>query len=89
MGWRLVRVTSFASCSAAVTWNGPRCGLAFEQALGVVWYYAESNPTMSEMGRRTLSRIAADHRYESRQSIRDLQTRSDDVSCLAQFERES
>ena len=33
---------------------------AFEQALGAVWYYADSNPTMSEMGRRTLSRIAAD-----------------------------
>jgi aminoglycoside phosphotransferase (APT) family kinase protein len=34
---------------------------AFEQALGVVWYYADSNPIMSEMGRRTLSRIAADY----------------------------
>ena len=33
---------------------------AFEQALGAAWYYADSNPTMSEMGRRTLSRIAAD-----------------------------
>ncbi|MFE0633412.1 aminoglycoside phosphotransferase family protein [Streptomyces sp. NPDC058864] len=30
---------------------------AFEQAMGVVWYYAESNPTMSGMGRRTLDRI--------------------------------
>jgi hypothetical protein len=27
---------------------------AFEQALGAVWYYADSNPVMSEMGRRTL-----------------------------------
>jgi hypothetical protein len=25
--------------------------------MGVVWYYAESNPTMSRMGRRTLSRV--------------------------------
>lgn len=33
---------------------------AFEQALGAAWYYADSNPAMSEMGRRTLSRIAAD-----------------------------
>lgn len=32
---------------------------AFEQALGAVWYYADSNPVMSEMGRRTLARIAA------------------------------
>ncbi|MES5823255.1 aminoglycoside phosphotransferase family protein [Streptomyces sp. RG80] len=30
---------------------------AFEQAVGVVWYYAESNPTMSAMGRQTLDRI--------------------------------
>ncbi|MCG7523538.1 aminoglycoside phosphotransferase family protein [Streptomyces sp. OfavH-34-F] len=30
---------------------------AFEQAMGLVWYYAESNPQMSAMGRRTLDRI--------------------------------
>ncbi|MFC7308108.1 aminoglycoside phosphotransferase family protein [Streptomyces monticola] len=30
---------------------------AFQQAMGVVWYYVESNPTMSSMGRRTLDRI--------------------------------
>ncbi|MEV0095075.1 aminoglycoside phosphotransferase family protein [Streptomyces sp. NPDC050738] len=30
---------------------------AFQQAMGVVWYYVESNPTMSRMGRRTLDRI--------------------------------
>jgi aminoglycoside phosphotransferase (APT) family kinase protein len=30
---------------------------AFEQAMGLVWYYIESNPTMSELGRRTLARI--------------------------------
>ncbi|MGW1467853.1 aminoglycoside phosphotransferase family protein [Streptomyces sp. NPDC002308] len=30
---------------------------AFEQAMGLVWYYADSNPTMSAMGRRTLDRI--------------------------------
>ena len=33
---------------------------AFEQAMGVVWYYAASNPAMSRMGRRTLDRILAD-----------------------------
>jgi aminoglycoside phosphotransferase (APT) family kinase protein len=27
---------------------------AFEQAMGLVWYYAESNPAMSRLGRRTL-----------------------------------
>jgi aminoglycoside phosphotransferase (APT) family kinase protein len=31
---------------------------AFQQALGAVWYYVDSNPTMSTMGRRTLGRIA-------------------------------
>jgi aminoglycoside phosphotransferase (APT) family kinase protein len=30
---------------------------AFEQAMGLVWYYAESNPAMSQLGRRTLSRL--------------------------------
>ena len=30
---------------------------AFEQAMGLVWYYATSNPTMSALGRRTLQRI--------------------------------
>ncbi|HEY7174405.1 MAG TPA: phosphotransferase [Micromonosporaceae bacterium] len=33
---------------------------AFVQALGLVWYYLESNPTMGRMGRRTLDRIVAD-----------------------------
>ena len=32
---------------------------AFEQAMGAVWYYAETNPAMSRMGRNTLERILA------------------------------
>jgi aminoglycoside phosphotransferase (APT) family kinase protein len=32
---------------------------AFEQAIGAVWYYIESNPTMSQMGQRTPDRIMA------------------------------
>ena len=32
---------------------------AFEQAMGLVWYYADSNPAMSQMGRRTVERIQA------------------------------
>lgn len=35
---------------------------AFEQAIGLVWHYADSNPTMSRTGRRTLQRILADER---------------------------
>jgi hypothetical protein len=34
--------------------------VAFEQAMGAVWYYAHSNPAMSRMGRRTLERIQHD-----------------------------
>lgn len=30
---------------------------AFEQALGLVWYYERTNPAMSELGRNTLRRI--------------------------------
>lgn len=33
---------------------------AFEQAMGAVWYYWDTNPAMSQMGRRTLERIIAD-----------------------------
>ena len=33
---------------------------AFEQSMGAVWYYTDSNPAMSLMGRRTLHRIMAD-----------------------------
>jgi aminoglycoside phosphotransferase (APT) family kinase protein len=32
---------------------------AFQQAMGLVWYYAASNPVMSRLGRTTLERIAA------------------------------
>ncbi|WP_250214339.1 aminoglycoside phosphotransferase family protein [Acrocarpospora catenulata] len=33
---------------------------AFIQAMGVVWYYLETNPVMSRMGKLTLERILAD-----------------------------
>ena len=32
---------------------------AFEQAMGAVWYYRETNPAMSRMGRVTLQRLMA------------------------------
>lgn len=40
-------------------WNRGRAW-AFQQAMGAVWYYIDSNPTMSRMGQRTLERITAD-----------------------------
>ncbi|MDO3335146.1 aminoglycoside phosphotransferase family protein [Mycobacteroides abscessus] len=33
---------------------------AFQQAMGLVWYYAETNPAMSRLGRRTLGRLLTD-----------------------------
>jgi len=33
---------------------------AFQQSMGLVWYYAESNPSMSRWGRRTLDRLVRD-----------------------------
>lgn len=33
---------------------------AFQQAMGAFWYYRDSNPAMSRMGRRTLERIVRD-----------------------------
>lgn len=33
---------------------------AFEQAMGLVWYYHETNPLMSRAGQRTLQRIMAE-----------------------------
>ena len=33
---------------------------AFEQAVGLVWYYRDSNPAMSHMGERTLQRVLSD-----------------------------
>jgi aminoglycoside phosphotransferase (APT) family kinase protein len=33
---------------------------AFEQAMGLVWYYAESNRPMSRLGVRTLDRLLAE-----------------------------
>jgi len=38
---------------------------AFEQSLGAVWYYDQTNPAMSAMGYRTLSRIVANALHEA------------------------
>jgi len=35
-------------------------GWAFQQAIGLVWYYPETNPAMAALGRRTLDRILSD-----------------------------
>jgi len=33
---------------------------AFQQAMGLVWYYERTNPSMSALGRNTLSRLLDD-----------------------------
>jgi hypothetical protein len=33
---------------------------AFEQAMGLVWYYVRSNTVMSRTGRRTIERLLDD-----------------------------
>jgi aminoglycoside phosphotransferase (APT) family kinase protein len=38
---------------------------AFEQAMGALWYYADSNAAMSTMGQRTLGRLVDDVRAPS------------------------
>jgi aminoglycoside phosphotransferase (APT) family kinase protein len=44
--------------SADLDWERGRAW-AFVQAMGAVWYYVDSNPPMSRMGRRTLERLLA------------------------------
>lgn len=38
---------------------------AFQQAMGLVWYYRDSNPAMSALGRSTLRRILSDPEVSS------------------------
>jgi len=42
-----------------VEW-GRGAAWAFQQAMGLVWYYRDSNPAMSELGRCTLRRLLGD-----------------------------
>ena len=56
------RRSSPRSCSASSLTRVERergKAWAFQQAMGLVWYYADSNPAMSRTGRRTLARILA------------------------------
>lgn len=42
-------------------WRG--AAWAFQQAMGLVWYYRKTNPVMSDLGRTTLERISNDPRF--------------------------
>jgi aminoglycoside phosphotransferase (APT) family kinase protein len=63
-GWHLLeagprRVLRADVGSTDLEWERGKAW-AFEQAMGLVWYYIDSNPAMSLMGRRTLQRIMAE-----------------------------
>jgi aminoglycoside phosphotransferase (APT) family kinase protein len=45
-------------CTAAEWERGK--AWAFQQAIGLVWYYVATNPVMSRLGERTLARLTAD-----------------------------
>jgi aminoglycoside phosphotransferase (APT) family kinase protein len=57
---RRQRLRNHLSCDET-EWQRGRAW-AFEQAMGAVWYYVESSPTMSAGCRRTLERIVTDMR---------------------------
>ncbi|MBG6216167.1 aminoglycoside phosphotransferase (APT) family kinase protein [Arthrobacter sp. CAN_A6] len=46
------------ACDDLEWWRG--AAWAFQQAMGLVWYYRHSNPGMSALGRSTLARILSD-----------------------------
>lgn len=50
-------VRTVLGCRAVQWWRG--MAWAFEQAMGLVWYYEESNPGMARWGRRTIERLLA------------------------------
>jgi aminoglycoside phosphotransferase (APT) family kinase protein len=62
-GWHLLEADQRQTlrddlCSGDLDWARGRAW-AFEQAMGLVWYYLESNTQLSLMGRSTLDRILA------------------------------
>lgn len=64
-GWHLLDRDSRAVFRAGLDigdleWNRG-AAWAFQQAMGLVWYYRETNPMMSSLGQSTLSRLVADH----------------------------
>lgn len=43
--------------------------MPFQQAMGLVWYYRESNPEMSALGLGTLGRILSDPEITTRHGL--------------------
>jgi len=55
-------------CDDREWWRG--AAWAFQQAMGLVWYYRETNPGMSLLGRSTLTRILEDPEIAGHTSAR-------------------
>lgn len=51
------------ACDDLGWWRG--AAWAFQQAMGLVWYYRETNPGMSTLGRTTLTRILNDSQFSA------------------------
>ncbi|MFB2598559.1 phosphotransferase [Herbiconiux sp. P17] len=62
-GWHLLDADARAIFRAALGCDalewGRGAAWALAQAMGLVWYYRETNPTMAELGRSTLTRLLA------------------------------
>ncbi|MBT0771347.1 aminoglycoside phosphotransferase family protein [Kineosporia sp. J2-2] len=61
VGWHLLdhepRETFWAAMDVSDLDRERSQAWALEQSMGLVWYYAQTNPAMSRMGRRTLDRL--------------------------------
>ncbi|HLK00793.1 MAG TPA: aminoglycoside phosphotransferase family protein [Streptosporangiaceae bacterium] len=62
--WNLLKaeprqVLRIALTCTSLEWERSKAW-AFQQAMGLVWYYADSNPVMSRLGRITLDRIMSE-----------------------------
>ncbi|SDO64802.1 Predicted kinase, aminoglycoside phosphotransferase (APT) family [Cryobacterium flavum] len=60
---RRALVRSELPCDDLEWWRG--AAWAFQQAMGLVWYYRESNPGMSTLGQTTLARIVNDPEFSA------------------------
>jgi aminoglycoside phosphotransferase (APT) family kinase protein len=58
---RRALVRNELACDDLEWWRG--VAWAFQQAMGLVWYYRETNPGMSALGQSTLARILDDHLF--------------------------
>ena len=64
VAWHLLdrdrRAIFFDATQASALEQKRSAAWALEQAMGLVWYYRVTNPTMSALGRSTISRLLED-----------------------------